>query len=50
MLTIILEALTPVFFGLALGYLAGYTRNVNNAHVAELNSLAAAIYFTADMT
>ena len=39
MLTIILEALTPVFFGLALGYLEGYTRNVNNAHVAELNSL-----------
>ena len=39
MLTIILEALTPVFFGLALGYLAGYTRNVNNAHVsgAELS-------------
>jgi len=39
MLTIILDALVPVFFGLALGYLAGWTRDVNNTHVAELNVL-----------
>ena len=39
MLTIILDALVPVFFGLALGYLAGWTRDVNNTHVAELNAL-----------
>jgi malonate transporter len=39
MLTIILNALVPVFFGLALGYLAGWTRDVNNTHVAELNAL-----------
>jgi malonate transporter and related proteins len=39
MLTIILDALVPVFFGLALGYLAGWTRDVNNTHVAELNAM-----------
>ena len=39
MLAIILDALVPVFFGLALGYLAGWTRDVNNTHVAELNAL-----------
>jgi malonate transporter len=38
-LTIILNALVPVFFGLALGYLAGWTRDVNNTHVAELNAM-----------
>jgi malonate transporter len=39
MLTIILDALVPVFFGLGLGYLAGWTRDVNNTHVAELNAM-----------
>lgn len=39
MLTIILGALVPVFFGLALGYLAGWTRDVSNSHVAELNGM-----------
>ena len=39
MLSIILDALVPVFFGLALGYLAGWTRDVNNTHVAELNAM-----------
>ncbi len=39
MLAIILDALVPVFFGLALGYLAGWTRDVDNTHVAELNAM-----------
>jgi len=39
MLTIILGALVPVFFGLALGYLAGWTRDVDNTHVSELNAM-----------
>jgi malonate transporter len=28
-----------VFFGMALGYLGGWTRDVDNMHVAELNAL-----------
>jgi hypothetical protein len=36
---IILNSLAPVFFGMALGYLAGWTRDVDNTHVAELNAL-----------
>ena len=36
---IILDALMPVFFGMALGYLGGWTRDVDNKHVAELNAL-----------
>ena len=39
MLAIILNALVPVFFGLALGYLAGWTRDVSNTHVGELNAM-----------
>jgi len=39
MLMIILNALVPVFFGTALGYLAGWTRDVDNGDVAELNAL-----------
>jgi malonate transporter and related proteins len=39
MLVIILESLLPVFFGMALGYLGGWTRDVDNKHVAELNAL-----------
>lgn len=39
MLTVILDALVPVFFGLSLGYLAGWTRDVDNTHVAELNAM-----------
>jgi cytochrome bd-type quinol oxidase subunit 2 len=39
MITIILNSLSPVFFGMALGYLAGWTRDVDNTHVAELNAL-----------
>ena len=37
--TIILNSLGPVFFGMALGYLGGWTRDVDNTHVAELNAL-----------
>lgn len=33
MIAIILGALVPVFFGLGLGYLAGWTRDVDNTHV-----------------
>jgi malonate transporter and related proteins len=36
---IILDSLVPVFFGMALGYLGGWTRDVDNRHVAELNAL-----------
>jgi malonate transporter len=39
MLEIILDSLIPVFFGMALGYLGGWTRDVDNKHVAELNAL-----------
>jgi malonate transporter and related proteins len=39
MLTIMLDSLVPVFFGMALGYPAGWTRDVDNKHVAELNVL-----------
>ena len=39
MLTIMLDSLVPVFFGMALGYLGGWTRDVDNKHVAELNAL-----------
>ena len=39
MLVVIANALVPVFFGLALGYLAGWTRDVDNTHVAELNAM-----------
>ena len=37
MLIIMLDSL--VFFGMALGYLGGWTRDVDNKHVAELNAL-----------
>jgi Membrane transport protein len=39
MLAIILDSLVPVFFGMALGYVGGWTRDVDNKHVAELNAL-----------
>jgi malonate transporter and related proteins len=36
---IILNALAPIFFGMALGYVGGWTRDVDNTHVGELNAL-----------
>ena len=39
MLDTILEALFPVFFGIALGYIGGKTRDLDNRHVGELNAL-----------
>ena len=36
---IILDSLVPIFFGMALGYLGGWTRDIDNRHVAELNAL-----------
>jgi len=39
MITIILQALVPIFFVIALGYLAGKHRTIDNHHVGELNAL-----------
>src|SRR5271163_206596 len=39
MLDIILDSTVPVFFVIALGYLAGWTHKIDNHHVAELNAL-----------
>ena len=39
MLSIILNALVPIFFVLALGYLAGRFKRVDNHRVAEMNAL-----------
>jgi len=39
MVNIILSSLVPVFFVMALGYLAGWVRDMDNQHVAELNAL-----------
>jgi malonate transporter len=39
MLEMILNALVPVFFVVALGYVVGWSRDIDNHHVAELNAL-----------
>jgi len=39
MLSQILNALSPVFFGMGLGYIGGKTRDLDNRHVGELNAL-----------
>lgn len=36
---VILRALAPIFFVMALGYVAGRRRGVDNQHVGELNAL-----------
>jgi malonate transporter and related proteins len=35
----ILNSIVPVFFVMVLGYLAGWMRDIDNHHVAELNAL-----------
>lgn len=39
MIEIILKALIPIFFVIALGYFAGKRRTIDNHHVGELNAL-----------
>src|ERR1700742_3460485 len=39
MIDILLDALVPIFSVMALGYFAGWSRDINNRHVAELNAL-----------
>lgn len=39
MINLLLLALAPTFFVMALGYGAGRTGNINNMHVAELNTV-----------
>jgi malonate transporter len=40
MTEILLDSLIPIFVVMALGYLAGWTRDIDNNHLAELNALA----------
>ena len=39
MVPVLLNALVPIFAVMALGYFAGWIRDVDNHHVAELNAL-----------
>ena len=39
MIDVLLNALVPIFAVMALGYLAGWIRDIDNQHVAELNAL-----------
>jgi malonate transporter len=39
MTKILLDSLMPIFVAMALGYIAGWTRDIDNHHVAELNAL-----------
>jgi hypothetical protein len=39
MLEIILDSLVPIFFGMGLGYVAGWTRDIDNKQVGVLNAL-----------
>jgi malonate transporter and related proteins len=39
MLNVIVSSIVPVFFVMALGYLAGWVRDIDNHRVAELNAL-----------
>jgi malonate transporter and related proteins len=39
MIDVLLNALVPIFAVMALGYLAGWIRDIDNRHVAELNAL-----------
>ncbi len=39
MTEILLDSLLPIFVVMALGYLAGWTRDIDNNHLAALNAL-----------
>src|SRR5258706_14604520 len=39
MINVLLNALVPIFAVMALGYFAGWIRDIDNRHVAELNAL-----------
>ena len=39
MIEILLNALVPIFAVMALGYFAGWIRDIDNHHVGELNAL-----------
>jgi malonate transporter len=39
MIDVLLNALVPIFAVMALGYVAGWIREIDNHHVAELNAL-----------
>jgi malonate transporter len=39
MTEILLDSLMPIFVVMALGYLAGWTRDIDNNHLAALNAL-----------
>ena len=39
MIDVLLNALVPIFAVMALGYVAGWIRDIDNRHVAELNAL-----------
>jgi malonate transporter and related proteins len=39
MIDVLLNALVPIFAVMALGYVAGWIRDIDNHHVAELNAL-----------
>ena len=39
MTAILLNSLLPIFIVMALGYFAGWVRDIDNQHVGELNAL-----------
>jgi malonate transporter len=39
MTDVLLDALVPIFAMMALGYVAGWSRDIDNHHVDELNAL-----------
>jgi len=43
MLDMILNSTVPIFFVMALGYFAGWSRDIDNRRVAELTALVRAI-------
>ena len=39
MTEVLLDSMMPIFVVMALGYLAGWARDIDNNHLAELNAL-----------